>query len=107
MKVLVIEDNLIWSTKLSNSLRALGHEPRVSTGSEGDADLAIVNLSNPRLKPFEALADLRSKGIPVVGHAGHKEKELLCRAKDAGVRVASNSELTFKLRELLEEMRVG
>lgn len=108
MRVLLLEDNLIWSGRLLKTLRSEGHETRlVSRLPEivNETDLAIVNLSSPKLSPFDAIGALRSEGIPVLGHAGHKEKELWRKGKEAGcVRIVSNSEITFKLPGILREM---
>ena len=42
----------------------------------------------------------------MIAHAGHKEKELLELGKDLEVdRLATNSELTYKLPQILEELR--
>lgn len=102
MKVWVFEDNLMWSSRLAQSLRALGHEPVVTTSiPEGSAEAAIVNLGSPGLK--ELVPALRERGVYTIGHAGHKEKELLQLGREAGCdAVATNSELTFKIEGLLE-----
>lgn len=71
---------------------------------EGDA--ALVNLGAPEYGIETLIPSLKSQGIYVIGHAGHKEKELRELGKQAGCdRIASNSEVTFKLKELLEESR--
>ena len=109
MKVLVFEDNLIWSSRLLKSLRALGHEPVLLSAVPeelGGATVAIVNLGSPSLKPGEIVPILVGQGVHVVGHAGHKEKELHALGKAAGCQtLASNSEITFKIEALLN--RVG
>ena len=105
MKVLVLEDNLLWSSRVSKTLRSLGHEVEVVTAlpDSPTAELAIVNLSSPEL--FEAVALLRASGIPVLGHAGHKEKELWQKGREAGCyRIVSNSEMTFKLPDIIKEL---
>jgi hypothetical protein len=67
--------------------------------------VAIVNLSNARLRPFDAIAELKSRSCVVVAHAGHKEKELLSAAKEAGCDlVVSNSEIVNKLEAVLESV---
>jgi len=48
---------------------------------------------------------LKAMGAVVIGHAGHKEKELLAAGKEAGCdRLATNSELTNKLHQILQEI---
>lgn len=123
MKILIFEDNLIWSARLVQSLRALGHEaevvsPKRPTGDGeqapppnpppqaqtfrggGAPGAAIVNLGSPGIK--ELVEGLRASGIYVIGHAGHKEKDLHALGKEAGCdRLATNGELTWKVAELI------
>ncbi len=100
MRVLVFERNLMWSSKLVQSLKALGHEALLVTAVSPGASVAIVNLSDPGVG--ERVSELHAAGAKVIGHAGHKEKELLELGRLAGVDVlATNSELTFKLPEIL------
>jgi hypothetical protein len=72
----------------------------VSAIPEGSADVAILNLSSPAFS--DLVAALKSAGVYTIGHAGHKEKDLLQLGREAGCdAVATNSELTFKLEKLL------
>ena len=107
MIVLVFESNLMWSSRLIRTLRKLGHEPllrsKMPDSSEG-AEAAIVNLGDPALGPTLLVAKLKELGVTVIAHAGHKEKALMELGKEAGVEIlASNSELTFKLEQLLTQ----
>ncbi len=105
MRVTVFEDNLMWSSRLVQSLKALGHEPLLVsklTDDWGTPEAAIVNLGSSSLVATDLVPRLHELGAKVIGHAGHKEKDLLSLGKVAGCdRVATNSELTFKLPELL------
>lgn len=104
MKVLIFEDNLIWSQRLLRSAKSLGYEAVAlspSSSSIPEGDVAIVNLGTGN--PEELVPKLKAVGIRVVAHAGHKEKELRALGERLGCdRLASNSELTFKLAEILE-----
>lgn len=106
MTVLVVEDNLIWSERLKKSILALGHEAIIASPKAVDrplCDVAIVNLSHA--SSAEEVARLKAAGAWVIGHAGHKERDLLSAGRDSGCdRVASNSELTYKLESLLAEV---
>ncbi len=105
MTVLIFEDNLMWSARLVTSLRALGHEPVVMTTVPvtTEAQAAILNLASPAFK--DLVPQLKAKGIHTIGHAGHKEKDLLELGKAAGCdRIATNSELTYKIEALLGEV---
>lgn len=105
MKVLLFEDNLMWSARLTKTLSASGVEvasfdriPEVLPAG----DVAIVNLGSRGIDPKALVPTLKSAGIRVVAHAGHKEKELRELGRSLGCdRIASNSEMTFKLLDLL------
>lgn len=102
MTVLLFERNLLWSVRLANALRALGHEPSTldALGDER-GDLAIVNLSEG--DRIEALvAGLRERGVPILAHAGHREKELMALGKRLGVdRLATNGQMANDLAGVL------
>ncbi len=96
----------MWSQRLKKSLESLGHQTAIYTSipPEIDAgDVAIVNLGSPNLKAETLVPMLKAAGIRVIAHAGHKEKELRELGTALGCdRLASNSELTFKIESLLE-----
>jgi hypothetical protein len=72
--------------------------------SEG-AGAAIVNLGDRSLPAGELVAKLHELGVKVIAHAGHKEKDLHALGREAGADVlATNSQLTFKLPELLAQV---
>lgn len=105
MTIWAFETNLMWSSKLKQSLRLLGHECLVlrEVPPEGTADAAIVNLGEG--DPKALVAALRERGVPAIAHAGHKEKELLDLGREAGVAIlATNSELAHKLPEILSKL---
>lgn len=108
MRVLVFEDNLIWSSRLLQALRGLGHQPTLLKELPAqwpDADVAIVNLASATLPVEEITPVLRQRGIYVIGHAGHKENPLLDRGREAGCdAVVSNSAITHKLDVILAEI---
>jgi hypothetical protein len=105
MTVLIFEDNLLWSARLVKSLKALGHDPVVRTTPDTDpagATWAIVNLGSEKLRADFLVPALKASGVRTIGHAGHKESEVLAYGKDSGCDVvATNSQLTFKLAELI------
>lgn len=106
MTILILDDNLMWTEKLRRSVIALGHTPLVATSlPEQRADIAILNLGRPHLSSPEILKALRERGTYTVGHAGHKEKDLLLEGTANGVdRVVSNSTLAFKLEDILAKI---
>ncbi len=103
--MLLFDDNLMWSARLCKSLKALGHEPEVvgEVPEATDARVAIVNLGSPKFDAATVVPRLRALGVHVIGHAGHKEKEVLELGRVAGCdTLASNSTLTFGLEGLLD-----
>lgn len=108
MRVLIFEDNLMWSARLRQSLLGLGHEPILVEQLPADlqslphAEVAILNLGSEKLWSGELVQALKSKGAWVVGHAGHKESGKLAAGREEGCdNVVSNSTLTWKLGEVL------
>ncbi len=91
----------MWSAKLRQSLRLLGHEGVVLREvPEGTADAAVVNLGEG--DPAALIAALRARGVPTIAHAGHKEKDLHEVGREAGATVlVTNSELANKLADVL------
>lgn len=113
MRVLLLEDNLFWSARWVRSLRALGHEAVLVSGAAkapawlasgpAEADVAIANLGTTALPLEDWLPALRALGVRTIGHAGHKEKGLLDRGREAGCDlVVTNGEITHKLAAILE-----
>lgn len=107
MTILIFEDNLLWSSRLLKSCKALGHEPRILTKLSEEVvgpAVAIVNLGSHSIPVEPLVSGLKAKGIGIVAHAGHKEKELHELGRQLGCdRLATNSELTYKLEAILDE----
>lgn len=100
----MLERNLLWSSRVKQTLESLGHAVTVAAAApeQLDFDIALVGLTGDSLSE---IGRLREAGIFVIGHAGHKEKELIARGLAAGCsKVLSNSELTFKLPQALEAL---
>ncbi len=106
MRVLIFEDNLMWSARLRGSVQALGHEAVVidkPAAGLPEGELAIVNLGSDRLPAADLVPRLKAAGVHVVGHAGHKEKPLTQLGNELGCdQVVSNSTITFHLAKVLE-----
>lgn len=105
MRILVLENNLMWSAKLHRALTHFGHEATVAASApEEPWDAAIVNLSEESLR--QQIPGLVKRNVYVIGHAGHKEKELQALGRELGCsRLATNSELTFKIEALINEAK--
>jgi hypothetical protein len=75
--------------------------PKSAEDWEG-AEVAIVNLASEVFKAEEIVPAAKKQGIYVIAHAGHKESQLLDLGKQLDCdKVASNSEVTYKLEQLL------
>lgn len=110
MKVLILDNNLIWNQRLSKSVAALGNEPVVHAVLPEDIEgigVAILNLSSTAEEILRRwVAQLRQAGVYTIGHAGHKEKHQLEIGNEVGCdAVLSNSSVTFKLEAALEEAK--
>lgn len=104
MKVLIVEDNLMWSERLRRGAAALGHQAIVSAEGRCDAtpDLALVNLGLRKADAGAIVRSLKARGVRVIGHAGHKEKDLLATGEAAGCdRIVSNGTLAARLADVL------
>lgn len=101
----MLENNLMWSSKLHRTLGHFGHEATVATTVPTDNwDVAIVNLGVESLR--SQIPELVQSGVFVIGHAGHKEKDLQQIGRELGCqKLATNSELTFKIESLLEDAK--
>lgn len=103
MKVLVYESNLLWSVRIANHVRALGHSATVmAKPTPRQGDIAIVNLGEGDASTL--VPSLKNLGVKTIGHAGHKEKDLFSLGRQSGCDVlATNSQLRNELPALLEK----
>lgn len=111
MRVLLFENDLLWSVRLSNGLTALGHEPTVIAAMPDTvpaAELAIVNLGSAAFNPHALVPMLHQAGIKVVGHAGHSEKARHQEGRSAGVdALVTNGSLANDLEATLAKVAPG
>ena len=100
--VLILADDLIWSTRLVAQVRTLGAEAVPVQTLEGlrsrvaDADAVIVDLTAQRYDAIEAIRQARDAGRRVLAVGQHDDVELRKRALDAG------AERVFAYRKLFE-----
>ncbi len=107
MKILVLEDNLFFVTRLDAAFRQAGHEVRLASATEEATtalkerpDAVVVSLHAPGALEFVRLAS--ENGTPVAAYCGHAEVELRRQAKEAGAGVLlSNSDLPAALERAL------
>lgn len=110
--VVVLVNDLFFSVKIGNELKALGYVPKrarnldqfVTLLHESDPALAIIDAG--AAPDWDRIAGLRDDpdvaDIPIIAFAPHKAVEALRAAKNAGVtRVVSNHLLHEELPELV------
>ena len=103
MRVAVLADDLIWSTRLADALRAAGAEPRSirSLGSLRDAlpdvDRVVVDLTARAYDGLEAIEAAREAGVAVLAVGQHDDHVLRKRALAAG------ADRVYAYRKLFED----
>ena len=113
-KLLVIMSDLLFRSKIDEVARRLGLELRVAKSPEqldrqlaaGEPAIAIVDLEESTLDPFEAIARVRvaAPGVAILGFAGHGNVEAIRRAREAGATALARSGFTVQLPALLSEV---
>jgi DNA-binding response OmpR family regulator len=103
VRVAVLADDLIWSTRLVDALRAAGAEPRPvrSLASLRDAlpdlDRVIVDLTARAYDGVAAIAAARAARLPVLAVGQHDDHELRKQALAAG------ADRVYAYRKLFED----
>ena len=113
-KLLLVMSDLLFRSKIDEVGRRLGLELRVAKSPEqldrqlaaGEPALAIVDLEEPALDSFAAIARIRtvSPATPVLGFAGHGNVEASKRAREAGATVLARAGFAAQLPELLTQV---
>lgn len=112
----LVEDNLMFALRVTPGLQRLGYQVRTVAAGTGAVDriaiaeptLLVISLAGRgaaelirAVRGRDALASL-----PVLGYAGHVERELLQAGRDAGADlVAPNSAVVKALPEVLDKLR--
>jgi hypothetical protein len=105
-KILLYEDNLLWSARLAVAARSAGHQVSVKTRPDLEpGEVAIIDLGSVLLTPLDLIPKLAEQGTVVLGHIGHRETTLIEAALKAGCKyVASNGEISKKFPEMLAHL---
>lgn len=114
----LVDDNLMFSMMVEGSLKRCGYQVRTLSGApdivdriEAAApDLVIVNLTSTRTGGPALVSALRARPalsrLPVVGYAGHVERQFFQAGKEAGAdMVVPNSALKSALPEVLAKLQ--
>jgi DNA-binding response OmpR family regulator len=90
--VLVVADDLMWSTRLVSQADRAGAAARVvrnvemleAAMDEARPGLVVIDLGSQRFDGVRAIAIAAGRGIPVIGVAQHEDLALRKRALGAG-----------------------
>jgi CheY-like chemotaxis protein len=117
-RLLLVADDLITPSRVREGARPLGYEVSVAATATAAREAALVtpplvailvNLSARRYDPPAVIRDLKAmeetRQIPVLGFAGHVEREKHEAARAAGADlVAANSSVALHLPALLSRL---
>jgi CheY-like chemotaxis protein len=108
VRVLGCIADLMFSTKLRDAARHLGHECEIVRraqdvpGRLGGTDLVVVDLMIASGGALEAVEAAREAGVVTVAYGEHIQAEVLQAARDAGAdQVLTRFEFTRQLPALL------
>ena len=87
--IVLLDDNLFTSARVSSALRARGQQVLVAKKVEAitACDIALINLGSRSLDGVALIEPLRAKfpGAKVLGFCGHLETEIRRAARAAGI----------------------
>ncbi len=107
MKVLLVDGNMMTSSKIASLLRSSGYEVLTSKDRE---DLRNVKVALVNLEAFggeKALEDLKRNypHMKVIAYCGHKNTDLKIRAKELGADlVVPNSRIVVEAPDLIRSL---
>lgn len=98
MRVLLMEKNLLILSRISSSLK--GYEIKAD-GQYGGEEVVLINLEQ---FPPETIKQLKEKGARVIAYCGHKNVELMKKAKDSGADMVVPNSQIVQAGRLIEEL---
>ena len=112
--VLCVIDDLLFSVKISTAAKSLGVEVFFERKAddvmarirEKHPQLVIFDLNSAKLRPLEAIAELKAdpalRDVRAIGYASHVQTETIKAARQAGAdQVLARSAFVERLGELL------
>jgi CheY-like chemotaxis protein len=118
-KVLVLEDDLLFSVRIEKTLTHLGYAPAIFTHSadaiafaeQNTLRLALVNFSSEQQSPGEVVKRIKAQPDPppVLGYCSHVSMpQIRPNAMAAGCNLlVANSALTMRLPQLVAKVLAG
>lgn len=108
MKIVGVVSDLMFSTRLGDAARRLGHDCTLVRRPEdlethlGGADLVVVDLNVTTGDGLDAVRTACAAGRPVIAYGEHVQADRLEEARQIGAEaVMSRGEFTQRLPELL------
>ena len=112
--IVCVIDDLIFSIKISTAAKGLGAEVYFERAAdmvlarirEKQPALVIFDLNGSRLKPMQAIADMKAdpdlKAIRTLGFVSHVDADTIAAARQAGIdQVLARSAFSSRLGEIL------
>jgi CheY-like chemotaxis protein len=118
-KVLVLEDDLMFSVRIEKTLTHLGYAPSIFTHSaeaiafaeQNTLHLALINFSSEQQSPGEVVKRIKAQPDPppVLGYCSHVSMpQIRPNAMAAGCNLlVANSALTMRLPQLVAKVLAG
>ncbi len=116
-RILVVNDDLFFSTNLASAMKAQGYAVTTCETSDDALRLAreqspmaiCVNLSARRYDPLALAQQLKQdealRIVPLLGFCGHVEDDKAAQARAAGYdMVAPNSAMAMSLSQVMEKL---
>ncbi len=99
MKVLLLDDNLMSSTRLQRALEIQGHEVQVAATPDvaESVDMVLINLGSRSLPGIELISQCQEMfpEATVNGFCGHLEIDIRRAAKAAGINKILTNDQAF------------
>ncbi len=112
MKIFIIDDNMILSSKLRNQAKNRGYDVKVVAFAKPDIlekikefnpDFILLNLESRANDVFDLINKLKGSNFKIIGYCGHTKVDLAKKAKEMGVNfVATNGSIVSHLEEILQ-----
>ena len=114
--VVIIEDNMFFSSKFTPVLKNLGFTPKVISFvklttvekiKELNPELIIINIESRANNPISLIKELKQQNLDykIVGYCGHGNINAMEQAKQAGIDlVVSNGVISSQLPQIVHEL---
>ncbi len=114
--IVVIEDNMFFSSKFTPVLKNLGFTPKIISFvkpttpekiKELTPEIIIINIESRANNPIQLIKKLKeeNQNYKIVGYCGHGNINAMEQAKQAGIDlVVSNGAISSQLPQIINEL---